>query len=55
MSSLTVQLPPGGVKEQLVTIYKLIREAQTLDENGDEMVSVVASSLEAVQLMKQCS
>ena len=31
--------PPGGVKEQLGIIFKLIREAQTLDVNGDEMVA----------------
>lgn len=40
MSSLTGQLPPTGIKEQLATIYKQIREAQTLDVNGDEMVSM---------------
>lgn len=32
------QPPPGGIKEQLGTIYKQIKEAQTLDVNGDEMV-----------------
>ncbi len=31
----------GGVKEQLSTIYKQIREAQTLDVHGDEMVGIV--------------
>ena len=30
----------GSVKEQLGTIYKQIREAQTLDVNGDEMVRI---------------
>ena len=34
-----MHLPPGGVKEQLSIIFKLIREAQTLDVNGDEMVA----------------
>lgn len=34
----TVQ-PQGGVKEQLANIKKLIMEAQTLDDNGDELVS----------------
>lgn len=33
----TVQ-PQGGVKEQLANIRKLIMEAQTLDDNGDELV-----------------
>lgn len=32
------QPPPGDIKEQLGTIYKQIKEAQTLDVNGDEMV-----------------
>ena len=31
--------PPGCIKEQLGTIFKQISEAQTLDVNGDEMVS----------------
>ena len=33
----TVQ-PQGGIKEQLANIRKLIMEAQTLDDNGDELV-----------------
>lgn len=33
-----VQLP-GNVKDQLPNIKKLIMEAQTLDDNGDELVS----------------
>ena len=31
--------PSGGIKEQLGTIFKQIREAQTLDVHGDEMVN----------------
>lgn len=34
----SVHPPPSGIKEQLGTIYKQIKEAQTLDVNGDEMV-----------------
>ena len=30
----------GSTKEHIATIYKQIREAQTLDANGDEMVSL---------------
>lgn len=40
MSSQAGPPPHGGVKEQLGTIFKQISEAQTLDINGDEMVSV---------------
>ena len=34
----TVQ-PSGSVKEQIPNLKKLIMEAQTLDSNGDELVS----------------
>ena len=33
--------PSGGIKEQLGTIFKQIREAQTLDVHGDEMVTIL--------------
>jgi hypothetical protein len=39
----TVQ-PQGGVKEQLANIRKLIMEAQTLDDNGDELVCTHATT-----------
>ena len=42
MTSLSGQLPAGGLKEQLATVFTQIKEAQTLDVNGDELVSGVS-------------
>lgn len=38
--------PHGSVQEQLPNIKKLIMEAQTLDDNGDELVGRSTYTLE---------
>ncbi len=39
MASLSGQNLPGGVNDQLGILFTQIGEAQTLDSNGDELVS----------------